>query len=266
MSLRFGFRSLPLVLLLFKCLVGSWAHPQNPALDVHWYPATATWYGSPEGDGSNGGACGYGTLVNMKPMRARVTAVSPALYRNGTGCGSCFKVKCQDKSICSRRAVTVIVTDECPNGGYWAIGRTHFDLSGAAFGHMAVSGEGGQLRNRGVLPIVYRRTRCKYHGKSVTFQVNEGSSDFWLSILVLFEDGDGDIGSVQIKQASSTEWEEMTHLWGANWCLNKGPLKGPFSVRVTTQTTGTTLSATNIIPSNWAPKATYTASRLKFLT
>jgi hypothetical protein len=34
-------------LVLLKCLVGS-------ALDAHWYPATATWYGSPEGDGSDG--------------------------------------------------------------------------------------------------------------------------------------------------------------------------------------------------------------------
>lgn len=34
-------------LVLFQCLLGS-------ALDTHWYPATATWYGSPEGDGSDG--------------------------------------------------------------------------------------------------------------------------------------------------------------------------------------------------------------------
>lgn len=24
------------------------------AFDLHWYPATATWYGSPDGDGSDG--------------------------------------------------------------------------------------------------------------------------------------------------------------------------------------------------------------------
>lgn len=136
----------------FCILLGSAA----AVVDPHWHPATATWYGSPEGDGSDGGACGYGSLVDVKPFRARVGAVSPVLFKGGEGCGACYKVRCLDRSICSRRAVTVIITDECP-GGYCSNGRTHFDLSGAAFGRMAVSGGGGQLRNRGELPIIYRR-------------------------------------------------------------------------------------------------------------
>jgi hypothetical protein len=103
-----------------------------------------------------GGACGYGSLVDVKPLRARVGAVSPILFKNGEGCGACYKVRCLDKSICSERAVTIIVTDECP-GGYCSNGNTHFDLSGAAFGHMAISGENGQLRNRGEIPVIYRR-------------------------------------------------------------------------------------------------------------
>ena len=93
--------------------------------------------------------------MDVRPLRARVGAVSPILFKNGEGCGACFKVRCLDKSICSRRAVTIIVTDECP--GCASDGRTHFDLSGAAFGRMAVAGENGQLRNRGVLPVIYRR-------------------------------------------------------------------------------------------------------------
>jgi expansin len=44
------------------------------------------------------------------------------------------------------------------------------------------------------------RTPCKYGGKSIAFRVNEGSTNFWLSLLVEFEDGEGDIGSMQIKQ------------------------------------------------------------------
>jgi len=66
-------------------------------------------------------------------------------------------------------------------------------------------------------------------------------------------------------QASSTEWLEMSHVWGANWCFNGGPLEGPFSVKVTTLSTGRTLSARDVIPKNWSPKATY-SSRLKFLS
>lgn len=103
-----------------------------------------------------GGACGYGTLVDVVPMKTRVGAVSPVLFKGGEGCGACYKVRCLDASICSRRAVTVIVTDECP-GGVCAFGRTHFDLSGAAFARLAVAGHGGQLQNRGEISVVYRR-------------------------------------------------------------------------------------------------------------
>nr|AFK41235.1 unknown [Medicago truncatula] len=149
---------------------------QHHTLDLHWYPGTATWYGDPEGDGSIGGACGYGTLVDVKPLRARVGAVGPVLFMKGEGCGACYKVKCSDNSICSRRAVTVIITDECPG---CPTDTTHFDLSGAAFGHMAISGENGQLRNRGQIPVIYRRTPCKYPGKKIAFHVNEGSTPFW---------------------------------------------------------------------------------------
>lgn len=95
-------------------------------------------------------------MVDVRPFRARVGAVSPILFKNGEGCGACYKVKCLDSSICSRRAATVIITDECP-GGYCSGGRVHFDLSGAAFGHMAVSGYGGSLRDRGVISVIYRR-------------------------------------------------------------------------------------------------------------
>ncbi|KAH7843589.1 hypothetical protein Vadar_018475 [Vaccinium darrowii] len=249
---------LSLCLVAVQCLVVS-AGPLRSVSDPHWYPATATWYGSPDGDGSDGGACGYGSLVDVKPLRARVGAVTPILFKGGEGCGACYKVKCLDESICSRRAVTVIITDECPG----CSAGSHFDLSGTAFGRMAVAGEGNQLRNRGELPVMYRRTPCKYPGKNIAFRVNEGSTDYWLSLLVEFEDGDGDVGSMHIKQASSTEWTEMQHIWGATWCITAGPLRGPFSVKLTTLSTAQTLSARDVIPSNWSPKATYT-SRLNF--
>ncbi|CAA7390999.1 unnamed protein product [Spirodela intermedia] len=229
------------------------------ATNAHWVPATATWYGAAEGDGSDGGACGYGSLVDVRPLRARVGAVSPVLFKDGEGCGACYKVKCvMDQSICSRRPVTIIITDECP-GGYCANGNTHFDLSGAAFGRMAIAGFGSELRNRGMIPVLFRRTPCKYRGMNIAFRVNEGSTEYWLSLLVEFEDGDGDVGSMHIQEAGSAEWLEMKHLWGANWAIIGGPLSGPFSVKLTTLSTQTTLSARDVIPKNWSPKATYTS-------
>ena len=65
-------------------------------------------------------------------------------------------------------------------------------------------------------------------------------------------------------QAGSSEWLQMNHLWGANWCIIGGPLRGPFSVKLSTSS-GRTLAARAVIPSNWVPKATYT-SRLNFYT
>nr|QHQ74421.1 expansin B3 [Stylosanthes guianensis] len=233
---------------------------QHRILDTHWHAGTATWYGDPEGDGSTGGACGYGTMVDVKPLKARVGAVGPVLYKNGEGCGECYKVKCLDPTICSKRAVTVIITDECPG---CPSDRTHFDLSGAAFGRMAVSGENGQLRNRGEIPVIYQRTTCTYPGKNIAFRVNEGSTPFWLSLLAEWEDGDGDISSMHIQEVGSSEWIEMKHLWGANWCIIGGPLRGPFSVKLSTSS-GKSLTARDVIPSNWTPKATYT-SRLNFI-
>ncbi|GMH07226.1 hypothetical protein Nepgr_009066 [Nepenthes gracilis] len=254
--------SLVALLCFLGCLAVS-AEPLRHIADTHWYPATATWYGEPDGDGSDGGACGYGSLVDVKPLRTRVGAVSPILFKNGEGCGACYKVKCLESDICSRRAVTVIITDECP-GGVCSGGRTHFDLSGAAFGRMAISGESTQLRNQGLISVIYRRTPCKYGGKNIAFHVNEGSTGYWLSLLVVFEDGDGDVGSMHIRQTATMEWLEMTHLWGANWCIIGGPLRGPFSVKLTTLSTGKALSARDVIPRNWSPQATYT-SRLNFI-
>ncbi|GAB4824962.1 Expansin-B3 [Ancistrocladus abbreviatus] len=252
-------------IVMFLCILKSLsvsAQPLHNIADSHWSPATATWYGDPDGDGSVGGACGYGSLVDVRPLRARVGAGSPVLFKNGEGCGACYKVKCLDSEICSRRAVTVIITDECP-GGVCSGGRTHFDLSGTAFGRMAISGEGSQLRDRGLIPVIFRRTPCKYGGQSIAFHVNEGSTEYWLSLLVEFEDGDGDVGSMHIREATSSQWLQMTHLWGANWCIIGGPLRGPFSVMLTTLSTGKRLSARDVIPRNWTPKGTY-MSRLNF--
>ncbi|KAL8151061.1 hypothetical protein V2J09_020869 [Rumex salicifolius] len=237
------------------------AHSFQNVSDPHWHTASATWYGDPNGDGSDGGACGYGSLVDVRPYKARVGAVSPILFKDGEGCGACYKVKCVGPSICSRRPVTVIVTDRSPVVGS---SPTHFDLSGAAFGHMAVRGQNTKLRDRGILQVLYRRTECRYKGKNIAFHVNAGSTNYYLSVLIEYEDGDGDIGSMHIRQAGSSEWLEMTHLWGANWCINGGPLKGPFSVMLTSLSLGNTLSARDVIPSRWSPKATYT-SRLNFL-
>ena len=58
-------------------------------------------------------------------------------------------------------------------------------------------------------------------------------------------------------QANSNSWQPMQQTWGANWALSSGPLIAPFSIRLTTLSTGKTLIINNAIPQNWQPNATY---------
>lgn len=222
-----------------------------------WLPATATWYGSASGSGTDGGACGYGSLAKS-PYGSRVSAGSPVLFKGGKGCGACYQVKCLAGNICSPRPVTVVIMDECP-GGYCASGKTHFDMSGTAFSGMASSIQSTQsLLNAGVVQVLYKRVPCTYpRGTMLSFQVNEGATNYWFSMLVRYEAGDGDLSAVQLMEGG--QWKQMEHLWGAYWCLNGGPLKAPFSIKITTSS-GASLSTLNVIPANWAPGQTYSST------
>jgi len=46
--------------------------------------------------------------------------------------------------------------------------------------------------------------------------VNEGSTGFWLSLLVEFEDGDGDIGSMQLKQVTTHHPDLFFHTYASH--------------------------------------------------
>ncbi|XP_020594240.1 expansin-B15-like, partial [Phalaenopsis equestris] len=103
-----------------------------------------------------GGACGYGDLVGKPPFSSMVTAGNPNLFLSGKGCGACYRVKCTNNSMCSGKSVVVTITDECP-GGPCLKETIHFDLSGLAFGSLAVPGKADQLMGVGVLAVDYTR-------------------------------------------------------------------------------------------------------------
>ncbi|KAJ7523951.1 hypothetical protein O6H91_18G069900 [Diphasiastrum complanatum] len=228
----------------------------NAGYDAEWEPATATWYGSPNGAGTDGGACGYGSLPGT-PYGLDVTAGSPVLFKDGKGCGSCYRVKCMDGALCSNNPVTVVITDECP-GGYCASGRTHFDLSGTAFSQMANPGRSPALLNSGAVQVLYERVKCDYEGTRLEFEINAGATPYWFAILIRYVGGSGDLDSVELLEAGSQTWQSMYQVWGANWCLNYGPLRAPFSIRL--HSSGETITADNVIPGDWSPSSLYSAS------
>ncbi|QCE05598.1 swollenin [Vigna unguiculata] len=221
-----------------------------------WSHALATWYGSAQGDGSEGGACGYGSSVGEPPFSSMISAGSPLLYDSGKGCGSCYEVKCTGNNGCSGNPVRVVITDACP--GCDSDAEYHFDLSGSAFGAMAVSGQDEKLRNAGKINIQYRRVECSYPGVSIAFRVDSGSNDEYFAILIEYEGGDGDLGKVELKEEDSGAWYSMERSWGAVWKLDKGsPLNAPFSIRLTTIKSHSTIVANNVIPKGWTLAHTY---------
>ncbi|KAG8381541.1 hypothetical protein BUALT_Bualt06G0132400 [Buddleja alternifolia] len=225
----------------------------------HWNSAGATWYGSPDGAGSDGGACGYGNLVSQAPFSSLVTGIGPSLYKSGKECGACYQIKCTKHPSCSHKPVRVVITDFCP-GGPCVSDVAHFDLSGTSFGAMAVPGQEEKLRDVGVLQIRFARVACDYSGKNIVFHVDPGSNPNYIAVVIEFEEGDGDLARVQLQQASSEadEWSEMNQSWGAVWQLNPGSkLEAPLSIQLISQYSKQTLVARNVIPIGWRPGATY---------
>ncbi|CAH2062618.1 unnamed protein product, partial [Thlaspi arvense] len=126
-------------------------------------------------------------------------------------------------------------------------------------------------------------TPCKYPGKNIAFHVNEGPTDYLLSLLVEFEDGDEDIGSMHIRESKETFIPFESESKGSSALKKFQGLKSKFHrvdgdeapvgsklvhnrgapESLATLSTLRTLSARDVIPRNWSPKATYT-SRLNF--
>ncbi|KAI8026087.1 Expansin-B15 [Camellia lanceoleosa] len=196
------------------------------------------------------GACGYQNAVDRPPFSSLISAGGPSLYKSGKGCGACYQVKCTDNAACSGNPVTVVITDGCPGCVSESI---HFDLSGIAFGAMAVSGHANQLRNAGILYV-----QCNYPGVSVTFHVDAGSNPHYFAALIEYEDGDGALSGVDLKQALDlNSWLSMQESWGAVWKLNSGStLQAPFSIKLTGES-GKTIVANNVIPAGWQPGKSY---------
>ncbi|KAJ4744669.1 Expansin-B3 [Rhynchospora pubera] len=222
-----------------------------------WLSGSATFYGPPTASGplDNGGACGFKN-INLPPFNSLTSCGSKALFKGGKGCGSCYLVKCTSHPLCSGQTKLITITDECLYGGC-ADATYHFDMSGIAFGSLALPGKELPLHSAGKLAILFKRVPCDYKGHNVAFHIEAGSNPAYLAFLIEYQNGEGDLSNVELKEASSATWVPLKQSWGKIWRLDSShPLQGPFSVRLTTLS-GKSLVVNNAIPADWKPKKVY---------
>ncbi|KAL0397734.1 UNVERIFIED_CONTAM: putative expansin-B2 [Sesamum calycinum] len=149
--------------------------------------AVATWYGDPNGAGSDGGACGYRLDVEKPPFSAMISAGNANLFQSGI--------------------VIVTITDECSCDSE----NVHFDLSGKAFGALAKRGQAEKLRAAGTSLVP-----CDYPDTALALVLDSGSNPYYFACVVKYVKGDGELSSVELQTANSKEdeWRPMQHSWG----------------------------------------------------
>ncbi|XP_074579271.1 putative expansin-A30 [Curcuma longa] len=223
-----------------------------------WSNAHATFYGDETASETMGGACGYGNLFATGYGTA-TAALSTVLYLGGFSCGRCFQIRCSGSAYCNTGSpsITVTATNLCPpnlalptnNGGWCNPPRSHFDLSKPAFMQIA-------YWRAGIVPVMYRRVACSRSG-GVRFLLQ--GNGYWLLAFVMNVGASGDVGSLWVKGSRSTDWIKMSHSWGASFQAFSRLSGQSLSFKVVSYTTGQTILANNVAPTNWWPGMTYQA-------
>ncbi|MBG0814581.1 expansin EXLX1 family cellulose-binding protein [Planomonospora sp. ID82291] len=154
------------------------------------------------------GNCSYPS----PPADGLYAALSPGEYAAAASCGGYLNVTGPKGSV---RVKVVDQCPECPAG--------HIDLSRTAFTRVAGSG-------RGTARVVYRPVRDPRIGRPLSFRVKEGSSRWWLALLVI--DHGNPLVSVEVKTAGGA-WRRLVRADHNHWIAASGAGRGPFAVRVT---------------------------------
>ncbi|KAK6122562.1 hypothetical protein DH2020_020264 [Rehmannia glutinosa] len=212
----------------------------------------ATYYGSPDCLGNPTGACGfgeYGRTVN----NGVVSGVS-RLYKNGSGCGACYQVRCKIPAHCSEEGTTVVVTD-------YGVGHdTDFILSARAYANLGRPNTAAELFAYGVVDVEYRRIPCR-HGNNLMLKVHEHSKfPSYLAVVAMYQAGIYDITDVQVWLEDCKEWRGMRRVYGAVWDMENPPM-GAINMRM--QVSGGAnaevkwVQLASVVPSDWKPGVAY---------
>ncbi|MEV4011559.1 expansin EXLX1 family cellulose-binding protein [Nonomuraea angiospora] len=169
---------------------------------------------------SGGGNCSYPS----PPAGDLYVALSRREYRAAGACGGYLTVTGPKGSV---RVKVVDQCPECPAG--------HIDLSRKAFARVADPGEG-------LVGVTYSPAANPKIGRPLAFRVKEGSSQWWLALLVI--DHGNPLTSVEVKTAGGA-WRKLARADYNYWVAESGAGRGPFSVRVT-DTRGHRVTATRV--------------------
>ncbi|KAF5942851.1 hypothetical protein HYC85_020493 [Camellia sinensis] len=211
----------------------------------------ATYYGSPDCLGTPTGACGFGEY-GRTVYDGGVSGVS-RLFRNGTGCGACYQVRCKVPQLCTEDGVRVVVTD------YGEGDKTDFILSTRAYSRLARPNAALDLFAYGVVDIEYRRIPCQYPGYNLMVKVHEHSRfPEYLALVMLYQAGQNDITATEVWQADCQQWRGIRKAYGAVWDMANPPA-GALNFRV--QVSGSAglkwVQLSSVIPSEWKAGAVY---------
>jgi expansin (peptidoglycan-binding protein) len=157
---------------------------------------------------SGGGNCSYPS----PPTGDLYVALSPREYAAAGACGGYLSV------TGPRGTVRVKVVDQCPE-----CPAGHIDLSRTAFARIEDPG-------KGMVGVSYRPVRDPRVGRPLSFRVKEGSSQWWLALLVI--DHGNPLRSVEVRSAGGT-WRKLARADYNYWLAESGAGSGPFAVRVT---------------------------------
>lgn len=224
--------------------------------EMSYVSTRATYYGSPECLGNPTGACGfgeYGRTVND----GQVAGVS-RLYRNGTGCGACYQVRCKIPAHCNEDGTKVVVTDY-GEGHY-----TDFILSTRAYASLARPNMAAELFAFGVVDVEFRRVPCTY-SYNLMFKVHEKSHNpGYLAILAVYQGGVYDITGVEVWLEYCKQWRPMRKVYGAVWDMENPPMGSALNLRfqATSAITGEVklVQIANALPSDWKVGVAYDTS------
>jgi expansin (peptidoglycan-binding protein) len=148
----------------------------------------------------------------VPPGGGLYVALSPTEYDNAAPCGSYLQVTGPDGSV------RVEVADQCP-----PCAAGHIDLSATAFADIAPL-------SAGLVPVSYGVITDPPLPGPLEVRVKEGSSRYWLALLIL--NTGNPLTSVQVRTASGG-WTSLARASFNYWIAQSGAGPGPFTVRLT---------------------------------